>query len=181
MSKELEYKFLISETQKSKILEFLKINAKYLGEFLQKDTYFVSKFRDYEIDGETMECLRIRTTKTGSVLCYKKIHREANPIYCDEYETKIEDAENLAKILLATEFIEQMVIEKTRQSFLFGDCEFDFDSVKNLGEFVEIEFKGKDESKFDEIFLTLSQFGIFKENANYDGIQKLMKQKLGLN
>ena len=182
MSKELEYKFFINDNQKLQIINYLKENgAEFISKIAQKDVYFIPKFRDFEINGETIECVRIRTTDRGSVLCYKKIHREANPIYCDEYETKIEDANELEKIFLAISFEVQMTIDKTREIYRLGDFEFDFDSVKNLGELFEIELKSDDELKFDEIFEVLNEFGIKKSDANYEGIQTLMKKSLDKN
>lgn len=177
---EMEYKFLITENQKSEILEYLNKNGEFISSSHQKDVYFIPKFRDFEINGQTAECVRVRTTDKGSVFCYKKIHREASPVYCDEYETKIEDAESLEKILLAIDFEIQMTIDKTRTTYKLGDFEFDFDSVKNLGELLEVEFKGCDLDKFDEVFEILSKYNISKTDANYDGIQMLMKRKLGL-
>ena len=177
---EYEYKFLISEKQRNAIIDFLNTNGEFISSSYQKDVYYIPKFRDFEINGETVECLRVRTTDKGSVLCYKKIHREANPIYCDEYETKIDLPEEFEKIIFAINFQVQMTIEKTRNSFRFKDCQFDFDSVENLGEILEIEFKGTDISKFDDIFENLKSFEIFKDNANYEGIQMLMKKKLNL-
>ena len=174
---EYEYKFLINEFQKKEIIEFLNKNGQYIGSSYQKDVYYIPKFRDFETNGETTECLRVRTTEKGSVLCYKKIHREANPIYCDEYETKIESAEEFEKILLAIDFEIQMTIEKTRESFRFGDCQFDLDEVKDFGDLIEVEFKGDEIAEFDKIFEILNKFNIFKENANYEGIQMLIKKK----
>lgn len=178
---ELEYKFLINQNQKQEILKFLKENGEFVSSSHQKDVYFIPKFRDFEKNGETIECVRIRTTETYSVLCYKKIHRDATPIYCDEYETKVEDFESLEKILKAIDFEVQMIIDKTRETYRFGDYEFDFDSVKDLGELLEVEFKGKDATQFDNIFEILSSYNISKSDVNYDGIQMLMKKKLGLN
>lgn len=178
MSKELEYKFLISNNQREKIIDYLnEVNADYVSTSHQKDVYYIPKFRQFEINGETTECVRVRITDKGSVLCYKKIHRESNPIYCDEYETKIEDEKQLEKILLAIDFEVQMVIDKTRETYRFGDYEFAFDCVKDFGELLEVEYKGLDESKFDEIFDVLSLFDITKENITYEGIQKLVMNK----
>lgn len=177
---EYEYKFIINENQKLKIFEFLNKNGEFISSTYQKDVYYVPKFRDFELNGETIECLRVRTTDKGSILCYKKIHREANPIYCDEYETKISSADDFEKIIFAIDFEVQMTIEKNRQSFMFDDCRFDFDTVADFGEILEVEFKGDDISKFDKIFDILKDFNIYKKDANYEGIQMLMKKKLNL-
>lgn len=151
-----------------------------MGEFHQIDTYYIPNFKDFEKDGETMECVRIREDKKGVVLCYKKIHRECSPVYCDEYETKIEDKEELEKILFALGFKIQMVIDKVRNSYLLNNLRFDFDSVKGLGELMEVELKGEDVST-EDIYGYVSKYGLSKADVTYDGIQKQMKKVLGLN
>ncbi|MBQ3158182.1 MAG: class IV adenylate cyclase [Clostridia bacterium] len=172
--KEIELKFVINEKIKDAVIKDLK-DAKYLGETHQVDTYYIPDFRDFEKDGETVECVRIREDKNGVVLCYKKIHREANPVYCDEYETKIEDKDEMEKILFAFGFTVQMIVDKTRNSYALNNLRFDFDSVKSLGELMEVELKGDDVS-VDDVYMYVKKYGLSKENVTYDGIQKQMKE-----
>ena len=99
--KEIELKFLINNDTKAKIIADLEKLATKGKQSHQIDTYYIPNFAEFEKDGETMECLRIREQNGRSVLCYKKIHREANPIYCDEYETEIESKKNFLNFGLA--------------------------------------------------------------------------------
>lgn len=178
-NKEIELKFIISHEIKNKIINDLKNIAIKTNSLRQIDTYYIPYFREFEINGETMECVRIREENNVSTLTYKKIHREANPVYCDEYETVVEDKQQMEKFLFALGFSVQMVIDKTRESYKLDDFEFDFDSVKNLGELMEIELKN-DSSSVDEIYDYVSKYGLTKKDVTYEGIQILMKKAMGI-
>ena len=173
--KEIEVKFIITPEIKSLIIKDLCKDTKEIVESRQIDTYYIPDFRDFEVDGETMECVRIRQTSEATVLAYKRIHRECCPIYCDEYEVRIEDKNNMEKILFALGFKIQMEIDKTRTSFKYENFEFDFDSVKGLGELLEVELKD-DDASLDAIFDLVSKYGLSKKDVTYEGIQMLMKK-----
>lgn len=174
-NKEIELKFLISENTKKEILNDIEKCGKKTNESRLVDTYYIPNFKSFEVNGETAECLRIRESNGNCVLGYKKIHREADPVYCDEYETKIESKEQTEKILFALGFSTQMVIDKTRLSYKYKDLLFDFDSVKNLGEILEVELT--DNSKdVNDIFEFVKKYNLTKKDVTYEGIQMLMKK-----
>ncbi|MBQ9791207.1 MAG: CYTH domain-containing protein, partial [Clostridia bacterium] len=75
--KEIELKFQITNEIKDKILEDLRTCGNALPSFRMIDTYYIPNFREFEINGETHECVRIREKNDKAILCYKKIHREA--------------------------------------------------------------------------------------------------------
>ena len=174
-NKEVEFKFKITQEQKSILENDLKKTAKFLGQTRQIDTYYIPKFKSFELNGETMECLRIREVDDEKVLGYKKIHREANPVYCDEYELKISDKTQMEKILFAIDFEVQMVIDKTRESYKLGKLEFDFDTVLGLGELLEVELKDETED-VSVIFEFLKPYGLDKKSVTYKGIQTMLKE-----
>lgn len=180
MGKEIERKFLISLEIKNQIINDLKLIANKNGESRQIDTYYIPNFKEFEVNGRTLECVRIRENEKGNVLCYKKIHYEANPIYCDEYETKVEDKEQMEKFLFALGFSVQMVIDKTRVTYVYKNLEFDFDSVKNLGELMEVELKDNSLG-VEAIYDFVGKYGLKEENATYEGIQILMKKTMQKN
>lgn len=177
--KEIEVKFVINEEIKKLMIADLESGDYEKEKSRLIDTYYVPNFKDFEVNGETMECVRIRETHKSVVLCYKKIHREADPVYCDEYETKIQDKEQMEKILFALGFSVQMVIDKTRESYEVGDWEFDFDTVNDLGVFVEVEFEGEN-ANLEELFEYVKKYGISKYDSTTEGIQTLMKKAKGL-
>lgn len=177
-NREVEIKFFITEETKNKLMFYLNTNAEFFGKTSQKDTYYIPYFKDYEINGSTVECLRIRETESHSVLCYKHIHKETTPVYCDEFETKIDNPSETEKILLAIGFSVQMVIDKTRISYKMNNFEFDFDSVTNLGEFLEIELTSNEneEDLINQIYEFVKPFGLSQNDTTTDGIQTLMKK-----
>ncbi|MBE5738700.1 MAG: class IV adenylate cyclase [Clostridiales bacterium] len=175
--KEIEVKFKIEEKTKQELMAFLSRVATKTVSSHQIDTYYVPSFKNFEVDGQTRECVRIREEGEKCVLCYKKIHYEAEPIYCDEYETEISSKDQTEKILFALGFSVQMIIDKQRESYYHSELEFDFDSIKGLGEFMEVEVKGEDAS-LDKIFSFVESYGLTKEDVTYDGVQMLMKEAM---
>lgn len=175
--KEIELKFIINQDIKNKILEeLIKKNAKKIGEEHIIDTYYIPSFKSFEKDGETMECVRIREEQGKITLGYKKIHRECDPVYCDEYETIIDSKEQTEKIFFALGFSVQMVIDKVRTSFEYNSLQFDFDSVKNFGELLEVELLDNND-EVNKIYEFVKPFGLTKKDVTYKGIQKLLKEK----
>lgn len=175
--KEIELKFRITHNQKQAILDYIKPLTKHCHSSRMIDTYYIPNFKEFEINGRTIECVRIRETDTDTVLCYKHIHYEANPVYCDEYETKIDSKYQMEKILFALGFTVQMVIDKRRESYHNDQFEFDFDSVKNLGELMEIELKNGSENIAD-IYNMVAPFGLTEQDVTYEGIQLMMKKAM---
>ena len=174
--KEIELKFIINIFIKDKLIEKLNKCAKKINEERVIDTYYIPNFKSFEKDGETMECVRIREQENKTTLCYKKIHRECNPVYCDEYETVVESKDQLEKFLFAIGFEIQMIIDKVRASFVYNSLKFDFDSVKNFGELLEVELLNNNDD-INKIYDFLKPFNLTKKDVTYKGIQKLLKEK----
>ena len=178
--KEIELKFIINSEIKGAILNDLEKNAIKISKSRLVDTYYIPYFKEFEINGETIECVRIRENDKGCFLTYKKIHKEANPIYCDEYETMVSDKAQMQKILIALGFSIQMIIDKTRETYKMDKFEFDFDLVKNLGDLLEIELKD-DNANIEMIYDFVGKYGLGKSDVTHDGIQTLMKKARGEN
>lgn len=176
-NKEVELKFVITQNIKNQIIADLEKNCSRVFEDHLIDTYYEPSFKNFEINGQTMECIRIRERQGKCVLGYKKIHRECSPVYCDEYETEISDKTQMENILFALGFNTQMIIDKTRTSYKLGSFQFDFDSVKNLGELLEVELKN-DMANIEDIYKFVSKYNLTKKDVTYDGIQVLMKNAL---
>lgn len=174
--KEIELKFIINLDIKNKLMKKLQDCAKKIGEEHIIDTYYIPSFKSFEKDGETMECVRIREEQGKVTLGYKKIHRECDPVYCDEYETIIDSKEQTEKIFFALGFSVQMVIDKVRTTFEYNSLQFDFDSVKNFGELLEVELLDNND-EVSKIYEFVKPFGLSQKDVTYKGIQKLLKEK----
>lgn len=173
-NKEIELKFIIDSKKRNLIETDLERVAKFESEKRQIDTYYIPNFRSFEENGETKECVRIRETDEKAVLCYKNIHREASPVYCDEYELELSSKKEMEKILFALGFSVQMVIDKLRKTYSLDKYEFDFDTVNGKLELFEVELKNENAS-VDEILDFVKKYGLNKEDVTYRGIQLLVK------
>ena len=107
---------------------------------------------------------------------YKNYHYDKNgkSIYCDEYETKLEDIDKLNKIFKALNYESLVVVDKTRKVWIYKDYEISIDSVKNLGDFVEIEYinenKKQDPERItDKMVYFLKNIGCGRIKRNYVG------------
>ncbi len=76
--------------------------------------------------------------------------------------------------LFALGFNVEMVIDKTRETYLVNNLELDFDSVKNLGELLVIELKDNS-SDINEIYNFVKKYELSKKDVTYEGIQNLME------
>ena len=153
---ELEVKLKVSMDECNRILNIIKSKSIYLGEELQYATYFQPKFRKFE-----NEWLRIRCENGKYVLNYKK---KIDKNCCIEYETIIDNALNLEKILICLNMEKICVIDKKRNKYLYDDkYEFSFDDVKDIGMFVEIEVKQMTSSyevEYDNLINLLNELKI---------------------
>lgn len=119
--------------------------GKFKYEAFQGDYYFNPPHRDFLKNKENVcEWLRLRKTNSKVQINYKDWlpHDQKVKTHCTEYETNIDSFENFLNILKALNFIDLIAVEKTRKIWDIEDVEISIDIVKDLGEFVEIEYKG---------------------------------------
>lgn len=122
--------------------EFLDKNGKYKSKKYQKDEYFTPPHKNFLDEEPVSEWLRLRETKSNSIN-YKKWHynKQGQSNYCDEYESEIGDLRLMRKMLDALGYRTIATVEKTRRTWMYKDYEVAVDSVTDLGDFVEIEYK----------------------------------------
>jgi len=163
------------------LIEFLKKNGNSQSEKHQVDEYFSPAHRDFFGVRPVKEWLRLRDANGKYSINYKNWHidESGKSHYCDEFETKIEDIDQIRKILSALNFKSVVVVDKLRKIWTHKDYEVAIDSVRSLGDFVEIEYIGKDE-KVDPKKITeemvdfLKKIGCGKITRNYVGYPFLM-------
>lgn len=175
---EIEIQVRISDSKL--LLDFLSANAKFRGEKFQKDEYFSPAHRNFLDKKPIKEWLRLRESKENS-LNYKNWHYDkvGKSHYCDEHESTIGDIEQTRKIFEVLDIKPIVIVKKTRKVWDYKDYEISIDSVKNLGDFVEIEYKGKDENVKPEIITGemikfLKDIGIKKIEQNFVGYPFLL-------
>ena len=108
---------------------------------IQNDTYYTPHHKNFLEPEIVSEWLRVRETNNKCSLNFKqwlpigaKIQNQ-----CNEYETVAEDAFALKQILDALDFKKIIVVNKTRNSWVYDDVEISIDYVEDLGAFIELE------------------------------------------
>jgi adenylate cyclase, class 2 len=127
----------------------------------QIDTYFI--MNETKADG-TRHYLRIRedVMKNKISLDY---HRVLSLLETEETEMEINDKEKMFKILSLLGLGVKCVVDKERHKYTNGKIILTFDTIKGLGNFVEIEIND-DISKENESLIkkTSETLGLLEEN-----------------
>lgn len=179
MAKNIEIEIQVNIEKSEALRAFLKENAEFKSENRQIDEYFSPAHRDFTSVRPVAEWLRLRDSGRHHSITYKNWHHEGEKsFYCDEYETEVGDSGQVRKILVALDFKPLVLVDKTRQIWLYKDFEISLDSVKNLGEFVEIEYKGEEAADPKEttgrMVKLLKEIGCGEIKINYMGYPYLL-------
>jgi adenylate cyclase class 2 len=176
MNNNIEIEIQVNIENSKPLTEFLEKNAVFQKENHQIDEYFSPFHRDFIAIRPVEEWLRLRESGDKYSINYKNWHydEEGKGHYCDEYETKIEDINQLRKILEVLNFKTLVRVDKVRKTWTYKDYEIAIDSVKELGDFVEIEYIGKDNQAdpkkvTDEMVEFLKTIDCGKIKRNYVG------------
>jgi adenylate cyclase class 2 len=139
---EIEIKVQIEHVES--LMNFLRKEAVLKYEDRQIDEYYNPAHRDFLSIRPVEEWLRLRNSSGKYSVNYKKWHINPDKTsdHCDEYETKIESIESMKDILNSLNFKHLITVDKTRSAWTYNDYEISIDTVKDLGDFVEIEYKG---------------------------------------
>lgn len=146
--KNIEIEIQVKVDNSRALLEFLKSKADHISEKHQVDYYFSPKEHNFLKHRPVTEWLRLRNDNGKCTINYKNWHldKDGKSHYCDEYETEIKDIDQARRILTALSFKSVVTVDKVRQTWKYQDYEIGIDSVKNLGDFVEVEYIGQDGS-----------------------------------
>ncbi|MCL5436089.1 MAG: class IV adenylate cyclase [Patescibacteria group bacterium] len=156
--KEIEIQVQIEKAEP--LLNFLEKHGDFKYESRQTDEYFTPSHRDFIAIRPVKEWLRLRTEAGRHTITYKNWHYGSGgrSYHADEYETQVADLASLKKLFLALNFKPLTAVDKTRRVFQYKDYEIALDSIKNLGEFVEIEYKGRARSEAKVIYNEMVEF-----------------------
>ncbi len=169
MPKDVEIELQFPLKNEKQVKSFLEKNAEpKLKDVSQRCTYYVPSHRNFLVNKYPYEWLRVRESGNVASINYKHFYPEnvQKTDYCDEFESKIENAETVKKILEALDFRPVVVVEKKRSTWDYRDVEVAIDNVKGLGSFIELEAK--------------KQFSIPKDGKKFlHGILKELHAKVG--
>jgi len=143
------------------LLEFLEKNGVFKYEQRQIDEYFTPSHKNFVGSFPAKEWLRLRNGDGKYSINYKNWYYDKNGnslSYCEERETKVENIEQIKDILNFLDFKSLVVVDKLRKVWDYKDYEIAVDKVRNLGDFVEIEYKGEDEVDQAEVVAEMKNF-----------------------
>jgi predicted adenylyl cyclase CyaB len=167
---EVEIKLRLNDINAEKIKQWLsESNAQKIAEIVQEDIYFEPENATFVYVSNGIKkadaWLRIRKQDEKNSICYKYWHYSNGvTLYADEYETRIEKPEVMELLLKALGYKRLIVVNKHREISTSGDFEIAIDNVKELGNFVEIEYKNSssDTAAYDKqrLYNLLATIGI---------------------
>ena len=184
MSKEIEVRYQLNN--KIELERWLNQNTELIHSSHQIDTYYDNKYKSFIKDLEHIyDWLRIREENNNITINYKHWLPEGEVIrtYCEENELNISSSVEMKKILCNLGFDILIVVDKVRNSWKYEEYEISIDTVKNLGDYIEIEYKGNENSNISDIIKSLNTIlkkinaDIGEEDHGGYGF-KLIKQKI---
>jgi len=120
----------------------------------QKDTY-------YKVKRGRLK-LRIINNETGNLIYYARDEKSGKRI-SGYFISATKNFHDLNEIL-KTQFEVLITVEKKREIYIKGNCRIHLDTVKNLGQFLEIEIIYKDFSKAEIQMEEIIKFLNLNEN-----------------
>jgi adenylate cyclase class 2 len=145
MSKNIEIELKLPLLNSHEVENLLSKIADFKYQSFQHDIYYNAPHRNFLENSDNInEWLRIRITDGGAQINYKdwQPHDDKIKTHCKEFEANIDSYDQLSKILDALNFIKLIDVNKTRKAWIYLDTEISIDSVDELGEFIELEYKG---------------------------------------
>ncbi|MCS7230383.1 MAG: class IV adenylate cyclase [Candidatus Kryptonium sp.] len=168
MPRNLEIKAEITEPDLVEKIA-IEIGAKLANDFVQVDTYFEVK------DGR----LKLREFDLGEAELIFYRRAENNFERWSDYEiVKVNNSEAL-KNLLSKALSVKIVVEKRRKVYIYKNARIHVDTVKGLGNFVELEviYNG-DEKQVEELMkFLINAFGLKRERFIKVSYSDLLLQK----
>lgn len=142
--KDIEIEIQVNIEKSESLINFLKENGSFQKEVRQIDEYFSPVDHNFFEVRPVKEWLRLRNSSNAYSINYKNYHYDKNgkSSYCDEREVVIKSADQMKEILNFLGFKNIVTVDKVRKIWAYKDYEISIDLVKNLGNFVEIEYIG---------------------------------------
>lgn len=127
-----------------------ELGAEFVGEQLQDDILFDDAAGTLT---KNDSCIRLRkqvmSGQTKYLMTYKGAKEKSSLKKRREIEIEVSDGDSAKAILSALGYEESIVVEKKRVFWKFKGCEVALDTLKILGNFVEIE--GPDEKVINDV------------------------------
>lgn len=117
-----------------------ELEAEQVDTVIQTDTYYDAPHRDF---AETDEAFRVRREtrkgETNAKVTYKGPLLEAESKSREEFETGVEDGDDIDAIVQHLGFEPAATVRKNRRVYEVREYDVTLDAVDDVGEFVEVE------------------------------------------
>lgn len=149
---EIEIKAYVKDLKS--VLDFLYKNAKFKKKYFKKDIYYAKSEEIKKGDINLNNCIRLRTEHGGYTFCAKRRNIIKGAEVNEEREIKVSKkrARFIINFLSSLQNYEEYIKkEKKGRAFSYKNALVEVSSIKNLGDFIEIEFLNCEESKENQI------------------------------
>lgn len=140
---EIEAKYSLKNINQTK--ELLENKGKKIEkDIIQLDTYYTPAHENFLDKTPISEWLRLRKTKEEITINYKNWNNNNNnnnKITCKELEVALDDYNGMEQILEALDFKKIICVNKVRNTWEYKNIKISVDEIKDLGNFIELEFK----------------------------------------
>ena len=184
----IEIEIQVQIEHRQPLESFLKEKATWRSKNQQIDEYFSPEQDDFLVRRPVGRWLRLRNADGNYSINYKNFHyQDGKTLYCDEFESPVEKIDQLQHIFSALHLKSICIVNKQREIFEYKEYEIALDRVANLGDFVEIEYKGEadkgDAAQIKQEMITfLKDLGVGKICKNSSGYpyQLLFKDEIAV-
>jgi len=136
----------------------IELGGRDFGSMVQVDEYYAHPSRDFAI---TDEALRLRTENDLTMITYKGPKLDEETKTREEFEVSVANRANMASILDRLGFKPVIRISKRRHVYGLKGIAVCFDSVAELGDFIELEVDSENvEQGKQAIFSLMKEIGI---------------------
>tara|TARA_Y100001960_G_scaffold321122_1_gene395221 strand:- start:6067 stop:6675 length:609 start_codon:yes stop_codon:yes gene_type:complete len=202
MNIEIEKKFGI--INKNNLTDWLNNRTEFLSEKKQEDILFTHK----ELSDKRI--LRLRKEGGQEIVTFKNLifNDDGDFLYCEEFETvygkdnldkffeiisivthqeieyikdNFEITSNLENDLNKYGFKSKYIINKLRKNFKYDSIQLSMDSIKDLGDFLELEHLSPEnhEDAWEDFNKVLEQIKVYLGSEIEKGYLDLLKEKIG--
>lgn len=150
MANEYQYKFSLNDGD-AFAKELKEKDIDLIGPFKHSYTYFEPPLREKA----AFMVLRLKESENERSLDLKI--RDEKSLRWEKYESKIEDPQEIGKILESLGCHPIVTFKKTRKTYLNDFIRLDLDDIKDMGVFLEAKFKATDKVKAERF---LGELGV---------------------
>ncbi|PTY41200.1 class IV adenylate cyclase [Brachyspira hampsonii] len=178
---EIEIKAYIKDFDS--VLNFLRNNAKFKKKYFKKDIYYAKENDIKEKNIKTSDCIRLRIEHGGYTFCTKERNLIEGVEVNEEIEIKVSRKKArfiinfLSKLQKYKEYVKK---EKKGYAFIYKNALVEISKIKNLDNFIEIEFLNSNETIENQIIQLksiLNEIGIDKNCIETEPYIKLLAEK----